>query len=105
MASIKYGIYPGTVTLYDGTTKTFTAEELASEYGLSSGEYDVLSEGTDELSGKDYMEYIHLKPRRDDHYTDIKEELHDDGQQSTLDEDFDGRRRWTHQTRRMTFRH
>lgn len=103
MAEIKYGVYPGTVTLYDGTTKTFTAEELADAYGLSSGEYDELSEG--QLSGKDYMEYIHLKPRRDDYYNDIKDELHDDGQQSTLDEDFDGRRRWIHQTRRMTFRH
>lgn len=104
MAEVKYGIYPGTVTLYDGTQKTFTASELADAYGLSPGEYEELSEGPSQPQGMDYLEYIHLHPRRDDVYYDVKEEIHDDGQQSTLDEDFDGNKRWIHETRRMTFR-
>ena len=29
-ATIKYAVYPGSVTLYDGTIRTFNALELAS---------------------------------------------------------------------------
>ena len=34
-ATIKYAVYPGSVTLYSGTTATFTALELATLYGAS----------------------------------------------------------------------
>lgn len=83
MGSIKYAVYPGTVTLLDGEVKSFTALELAQLYGVQD-EYT-------EVTGADiepHAEYIHLKPRPDGRYEDMKMKLHDNGQQITWDEGF-----------------
>lgn len=99
MAEIKYAVYPGSVTTYGGVDKTFTAAELAAAYGVDGESYLTVNSNTDIPQGESYFEYIHLKPRKDDIYVDIKEVAHDDGQEVTYDEDFDGDRMYIQETR------
>lgn len=81
MGSIKYAVYPGTVTLINGEEKSFTALELAQLYGVQD-DYEEVTQG----EAEPYAEYIHLKPRPDGRYEDMKMKLHDNGQQITWDE-------------------
>lgn len=67
-----YAVHPGYVTLTDGSTIYIDAGTLASLYGLVSGEYDTdISESTDE------GQHIHLYPRPDSKYRNIKTEVGD----------------------------
>lgn len=94
----KYAIYPGTTPLYDESgdyigDATFTAEELAELYGVSDEDYLVVNEGQPEPQGMAYFEYIHLKPRSDGKYINMKAEIED-----VYRPDFDGKKRWTDET-------
>lgn len=95
-----YAIYPGSVTLYDGTVKTFTALQLATVYGVQTEPYVTVSDPTQIPQGEAYFNYIHLKPRKDDYYENWKDYAMDDNQVSTLGPDFDGDRQYTEETDR-----
>ena len=95
---IKYVIYPGSVVLQDGTTATFTAGELATAYGIDGGDYLTVNSYLDVPAGVTYFEYIHLKPRADGVYINIKDTAQDDGQTITYGEDFDGTKKYTQET-------
>lgn len=95
-----YAIYPGSVTLHDGTVRTFTALELATEYGVQDEPYVTISTPLQVPQGEAYFDYIHLKPRADDYYQDWQEYAMDDGEEVTLGPDFDGDRQYTMETDR-----
>lgn len=97
-ATIKYAVYPGTVTLYNGSTATFDAEELATLYGVQDEDYLTVNNSTQIPAGESYFEYIHLKPRADGVYTSIMAEAQDDGEIITMGEDFDGTKRYIQET-------
>jgi len=96
--TVKYALYPGTTPVYneDGDyigDDTFTAEQLAELYGVSDEDYLVVNEGDPEPQGMAYFEYIHLKPRSDRVYINMKTEI-----EEVYRPDFDARRRWTNET-------
>lgn len=98
MADIKYAVYPGTVTLYNGGTATFTDVELATAYGVQDEDYLVINTTADIPSDESYLEYIHLRPRADNIYRNIKETAQDDDQAVTYGPDFDGSKTYTDET-------
>lgn len=97
-ATTKYAVYPGTVTLYNGSEITFTAEELATAYGVEEESYLTVNSSADIPTGLAFFEYIHLKPRADNVYRNIKQTAQDDGEVTTLDRDFDGDKKYTQET-------
>lgn len=97
-STIKYAVYPGSVTLYDGSVDTFTALELATLYGVEGESYLTVTTSADIPRGELYFEYIHLKPRKDGVYTNIKTTAQDDGEVTTMGEDFDGTKTYTQET-------
>jgi hypothetical protein len=97
-ATIKYAVYPGTVTLYGGDTATFTALELATLYGVQDEPYLTVNNNTQIPAGESYFKYIHLKPRADGIYSNIKTEAQDDDQVITMGEDFDGSKTYIQET-------
>lgn len=99
-ATTKYAVYPGTVTLYNGEEVTVTALELATLYGVQDEDYLTVANVTQIPQGMAHLEYIHLKPRADGVYRDIKATAQDDGEVTTMGEDFDGDRQYTQETDR-----
>ena len=95
---IKYAVYPGSVTLRDGTVATYTALELATLYGVQDEPYLTVSSPIMTPGGLAFFEYIHLKPRADGIYENIKLTAQDDDQVVTLDQDFDGDKAYTQET-------
>lgn len=95
-ATVKYAVYPGSVTIYNGTVVSFTALELATAYGVESESYITVNNNTEIPSN--YFEYIHLKPRADNRYVNIKVTAQDDDQTLTWDRDFDGSKTYTQET-------
>lgn len=89
MASPKYAIYPGTIVDYLGLYRTFTAVELATLYGVQDEPYLVVNTNLDIPKGLTALEYIHLKPRQDNIYRNIKAVVQDDGQVTTMGKDED----------------
>lgn len=99
LPEIKYAVYPGSVTLYNGTIRTFTAAELAAAYGVSGEAY--LTVNSDLDLPRDYrerMQYIELRPRQDNIYRNIKEEAQDDDAAVTWGPNFDGNKKYTDET-------
>lgn len=76
--SVLYVVHPGSVKLLNGTTVTLDAGTLASNYGLSPGEYEVNTSQQYDPTDGDPM-HIHLFPRQDGAYRNIKTELGDTG--------------------------
>jgi len=68
-----YVVHPGTGVLPDGTTAYIDAGTLAGLYGLDPMDYEV---GTTE---QDEATHIHLHPRSDGKYRNIKILLGDNG--------------------------
>lgn len=97
-ATIKYAVYPGSVTLYNGSVQTFTALELATAYGVQGESYLTVNNNSQIPQGKTYFEYIHLKPRKDGIYRNIKDTAQDDDEVTTMGEDFDGEKQYTQET-------
>lgn len=73
-----YVVHPGTVTLLNGQTETVDAGTLAARYGLSPGEYDI-NLPQQETSQDGSFIHIHLHPRTDGKYRNIKTLLGDNG--------------------------
>jgi hypothetical protein len=69
---IYYVVHPGSVTLQNGTTVFIDAGTLASLYGLVFGEY-----ATGIVESQDNGQHIHLYPRADSKYRNIKTEVGD----------------------------
>ena len=86
--NVQYAIYPGIVTLYNGEQKDFTAEELAEAYGIQHKPYLVITDNVSVPKRDKYTSYIHLKPRPDDIYMNIKEALLDRGNDVEWGPDF-----------------
>lgn len=98
---IKYAVYPGTVTTYSGQEITWSAADLAAAYGVQDEDYlVVLPGGAGPVASRhtDYFQYIHLKPRADNVYRNIKDTAQDDDQNITYGEDFDGSKKYTQET-------
>lgn len=96
---ILYAVYPGSVTLRNGIVRTFTAAELATVYGVQNEPYLVVNSDLDlPRDPEAQMRYIHLKPRPDNYYENIKDVAQDDGQPVTWGLDFDGTKQWTDET-------
>lgn len=98
LPEVKYAIYPGTTPLYDENgdyigDQTFTAEELATAYGVEGTDYLTVPEGTPEPQGMLYFEYIHLKPRSDGKYINMLDEV-----EAEYRPDFDAKKKWTNET-------
>ena len=98
LPEVKYAIYPGTTPVYDEDgdyigDDTFTAEELATLYGVQDEDYLTVEEGDPEPQGMTYFEYIHLKPRSDRKYINMKTEV-----EAIYRPEFDAKKRWTEET-------
>jgi hypothetical protein len=93
-----YAIYPGPVTLYDGTVKVWTAVDLATAYGVQDDAYLVVNTPLEVPQDLEYFKYIHLQPRADDLYQNIKYTSEDDGQPVSYRPDFDASKRWIEET-------
>lgn len=93
LPAAKYAVYYGTITLNDGTLQTFTADEVATLYGVDQEDYlsVPLIGDTPFSGGVDELSYIHLKPLKDARYYDAKERYNVDNE-IQYDEDFDSRR-------------
>lgn len=97
--AILYAVYPGTVTLYDGSQKTWTAANLAAAYGVSGESYLTVNTNLDlPRDPQLLMRYIHLTPRGDDTYQDIKYTLEDDDLDVAYRPEFDSRKPYTMET-------
>lgn len=79
-----YVVHPGTITLLNGTIVTYDAGTLAALYGLSPGEYDTNTSEQNDPTDGDPM-HIHLRPRQDGAYRNIKTELGDTGTDYHID--------------------
>lgn len=100
---LKYAVYPGTVTMDDGTQVYISASELADYYGLDqSDDYLVVEEGQPSpfVGRTDEAEYVQLIPRSDGRYPDIKT-LYNESGEEYWDADFDARRggKWAQKPR------
>lgn len=72
---LKFAVYYGTIRLDNGTTQTYTANQIAGYYNVADQPYlPVALVGNEPfLSGQEYMSYVHLKPLSDGKYYDAKE--------------------------------
>jgi hypothetical protein len=100
LPAIQYAVYPGSVTLRDGQVATFTAEELATAYGVDGEDYLVVADNTEIPPAPEFFNYIHLKPRADGVYQNIKTTAQDDDEEITYGENFDGDKKYTMETNR-----
>lgn len=98
LPEVQYAIYPGTTPVYDENgdyvgDQSFTAEELATAYGVEQEDYLIVEEGDPEPQGMAYFNYIHLKPRSDGKYINMLEEV-----EAEYRPDFDAKKKWTDET-------
>lgn len=99
MSELLYAVYPGSVLLYDGiTTKTWSAAQLAAAYGVGAEPYLTVANASQVPQGMAYFNYMHLYPRRDDRYQNIKYTAEDDNQTVAYRPDFDGEKEFTMET-------
>lgn len=101
MSNQLYAVQPGTVTLFDGTTRTFTALELATAYGVQDEPYLTVNSDLDlPRNPLERMRYIVLSPRADNKYQDIMYTAEDDGEDTAYRPDFDGTKKYIQETDR-----
>lgn len=83
----RYIVHPGNVTLIStGATVFVDAGTLASYYGLSGGDYDTATTGSQQETSNDGRTmHIHLFPRPDGAYRNIKTVTGDNGTDSHYD--------------------
>ena len=97
---ILYAVYPGTIEIrdYDGNplgTRTMTAVELATAYGVQDEPYLVVNSENDLPDDPlQQMRYIHLVMRPDNIYENIKYTAEDDGQEVAYRPDFDPKKKY-----------
>jgi hypothetical protein len=81
-----YVIHPGYVTLLNTSTPIYIdAGTLAANYGLSPGEYTVSTTSEQEISEDGQIIHVHLHPREDGKYRNIKVLYGDNGTDSHID--------------------
>lgn len=81
-----YTIHPGYVTLLNAITPIYIdAGTLAANYGLSPGEYNTSTTSEQETSQDGNIIHVHLHPREDGKYRNIKTLYGDNGTDSHLD--------------------
>jgi hypothetical protein len=96
---IYYAVRPGSITLYDGSTRTLTAAELAALYGVDGEPYRVVNNDMDLPDDpEERMKYLVLVPRADNRYENIMYTAEDDGQDTAYRSDFDGTKRYIQET-------
>lgn len=99
MDDILYAVWPGSVDCYDGVTRTFTALELATAYGVEAEPYLTVTSELDLPSDPmERLRYIEFKPRADNNYEDYKYVAEDDGQVIAYRPDFDASKRYLQET-------
>ncbi len=83
----RYIVHPGSVTLLStGGVVTLDAATLASYYGLTGSDYDVATTGSQQENSSDGNPmHIHLFPRADGQYQNIKTLHGDNGTTSHTD--------------------
>lgn len=64
---LKFAVYYGTITLIDGSVVTYTANQVATFYGVQAESYlAVPLVGISPFKGaENEVSYVHLKPQRD----------------------------------------
>lgn len=101
MSELLYAVQPGTVTLYDGSTKTWTAVDLATAYGVQDEPYLTVNSDLDlPRDPAQRMKYLVLVPRADDKYQNIMYTAEDDGEDIAYRPDFDGDKPYLQETPR-----
>lgn len=84
-----YVVHPGYVTLVrtnrPDETVYIDAGTLAANYGLSPGEYSISTTSTQEKSEEGNIIHVHLFPRQDGKYKNIKILYGDNGTDEHLD--------------------
>lgn len=94
-----YVVHPGDVTLLTGETVNIDAGTLASYYGLSVDEYTV-DASEQETSQDGNIIHVHLYPRPDGKYKNIKTLLGDNGTDTHYDKPVNWRK---HQRERREY--
>lgn len=102
----KWAVYFGTIRLKDGTLQTFTADDVATLYGVDGEDYLPVDMSDPEpfSNGRDYMSYYHLKPLANDHdYFNAIDRYNTTGA-IQWDEDFDARQggKWAVRTKHQS---
>mgnify|MGYP006921736784 CR=1 FL=1 len=99
MAEQLYAVQPGSVTLYDGTVRTFTALELATAYGVQDEPYLTVNSDLDlPRNPLERMRYVLLIPRQDNKYENIMYTAEDDGEDVAYRPDFDDTKQYIQET-------
>lgn len=104
-SELLYAVWPGSVDLVDqdgiptGETRTFTALELATAYGVEDTDYLVVNSELDlPRDPMQRMLYIELKPRPDNYYENIRYTAEDDNEDVAYRPDFDASKKWIDET-------
>lgn len=99
MAEQTYAVWPGSVLCYDGVTRSFTAPELATLYGVQATPYlTITNENQLPRDPMQRMKIIELKPRADNKYQNIMYTAEDDGEDVAYRPDFDGTKKYIQET-------
>lgn len=99
MSEQLYAVWPGSVLCYDGVTRTFTALELATAYGVQDTDYlTVTNENQLPRDPMQRMLYVELKPREDNYYENIMYTAEDDGEDVAYRPDFDDTKQYIQET-------
>lgn len=99
MSEQLYAVQPGSVTLYDGTVRTFTALELATAYGVQDEPYLTVNSDLDlPRNPIERMRYVLLTPRQDNKYENIMYTAEDDGEDVAYRPDFDDTKQYVQET-------
>lgn len=91
-----YQVIPGTITQDDGTTVTFSFDQLCELYNVNPDDC-VLGP----VPGFQEARYIKLQPRKDGIYDDIDFQV-ELGDEIVFGPDFDGKKKWIQETNRDT---
>jgi hypothetical protein len=94
--TLKFAVYYGTITLNDGTTHTYTADDIATLYNVDDQPYLAVSLVGNEpfMNGQEYVSYVHLKPLANGKYYDAKERYNFNNEIQWGDDFITGRGKW-----------
>lgn len=93
----KFQVIPGTITLDDGSTATYTFNDLVALYNV-----DLADCVLGPITGLNEARYIKLKPRADGTYIDMDFQTELGGEISAGPE-FDGKKKYMQETNPETF--
>lgn len=88
--TLKFAVYYGTITLDNGDVATYTANQVATFYGVQALPYTAVPlTGVNPIQAHEF-EYIQLKPLSDGNYYDAQSR-YNVTMQPYLDSDFDAK--------------